>query len=163
MSAQTQYQFLFDYHWHVNQRLVDGAAKLDQDSYFEPSAYGRTPHQLLFHIFNTMRSWRMSLETGKQPHSLPHENYPDLASLQAAFADEQAAWTAVLQNHSSEQIEGEVELMSLRGSMFKIPLWRVLQHLVLHGMQHHTELAQLLTARGHSPGDIDFIFYEGAH
>jgi len=36
-----------------------------------------------------------------------------------------------------------------------------LQHLILHGMQHHTEIAQLLTLKGQSPGDIDFIFYEG--
>jgi uncharacterized damage-inducible protein DinB len=38
--------------------------------------------------------------------------------------------------------------------------WRILQHLVLHGMQHHTEIAHGLTVKGHSPGDIDFIFFE---
>jgi hypothetical protein len=27
-------------------------------------------------------------------------------------------------------------------------------------MQHHAELALLLTQKGKSPGDIDFIFYE---
>jgi uncharacterized damage-inducible protein DinB len=41
-----------------------------------------------------------------------------------------------------------------------LPRWRIFQHLVLHGMQHHTELAQLLTAKGQSPGDIDFVFYD---
>ena len=41
-----------------------------------------------------------------------------------------------------------------------MPLWRVLQHLILHGMQHHAELAQLLTAKGQSPGNLDFIFFQ---
>ncbi len=32
--------------------------------------------------------------------------------------------------------------------------------LVLHGMQHHAELALMLTQKGKPPGDIDFIFYK---
>jgi uncharacterized damage-inducible protein DinB len=43
--------------------------------------------------------------------------------------------------------------------VWTFPRWRVLQHLALHGMQHATEIAQLLTVKGQSPGDIDFIFY----
>ncbi|MFN8458639.1 MAG: hypothetical protein U0401_28965 [Anaerolineae bacterium] len=38
-------------------------------------------------------------------------------------------------------------------------MFRQTQHLILYGMQHQTELAQLLTAKGRSPGDIDFIFF----
>ena len=60
---------------------------------------------------------------------------------------------------SDGDIAAEVELTNWRGDRLKLPRWRVLQHLVLHGMQHHAGLARLLTARGHSPGDIDFIFY----
>ncbi|MCA9871854.1 MAG: hypothetical protein KC487_15925 [Anaerolineae bacterium] len=52
-------------------------------------------------------------------------------------------------------------LINWRGDPWTMPLWRVLQHLILHGMQHHTELAQLLTAEGQSPGDIDLLFYRG--
>ncbi|HXF60224.1 MAG TPA: hypothetical protein VNK95_01325 [Caldilineaceae bacterium] len=51
-------------------------------------------------------------------------------------------------------------MTSARGQTATLPLWRVLQHLVLHGMQHHTEIAQLLTTKGESPGDIGFIFFE---
>lgn len=56
---------------------------------------------------------------------------------------------------------GEIELTSRRGELYTFKLWRVLQHLIMHGMQHHSELAQLLTNEGKSPGDIDFIFYRG--
>lgn len=36
-------------------------------------------------------------------------------------------------------------------------LWRVIAHGSYHGMQHRGEAAMLLTARGHSPGDLDLV------
>jgi uncharacterized damage-inducible protein DinB len=60
---------------------------------------------------------------------------------------------------SATEIEAEMSLTDRRGRLWEIPRWRILQHVALHGMQHHAELAQLLTAAGQSPGDIDFIFY----
>ena len=40
-----------------------------------------------------------------------------------------------------------------------ISLWQALAHVVNHGTQHRSEAAVLLTAAGHSPGDLDMVDY----
>ena len=40
-----------------------------------------------------------------------------------------------------------------------VPVWQMLLHLANHGTQHRSEAALLLTAIGHSPGDLDLIDY----
>lgn len=39
------------------------------------------------------------------------------------------------------------------------PLWQALLHQVNHATQHRSEAALLLTAAGHSPGNLDFLVY----
>jgi hypothetical protein len=38
-------------------------------------------------------------------------------------------------------------------------LWQVMVHLVNHGTQHRSEAAALLTDFGHSPGDLDLVYF----
>ena len=162
MSIKNHYQTLFAFHWDTNQRMLDGAAHLDEADLQASHAYGRSSiHDLLFHILNADRSWRMALESGVQSEFLPPEDYPGLAELVSGFAAERDAWQVLLEALSADEIEADCELTSRRGRIVTFPRWRVLQHLILHGMQHHTELAQLLTQHGQSPGDIDFIFFRG--
>lgn len=160
MSIRTQYQTLLAYHWHTSRRLLDCAAKLSAADYLSDPGYGHgSIHSLAFHVLRADYSWRVALETGQQPPHLRAEHYPDLASLQAGYAAEQAAWQALLERLDPADIEAVAELVSRRGDRWPMPRWRVMQHVVLHGMQHHAEIAQLLTAKGQSPGDLDFIFF----
>jgi uncharacterized damage-inducible protein DinB len=160
MFSQTQFQTLFAYHWQTTQRLLAQAAKLSEAEYTAHPGYGHgSIHDLFFHLLRTDQGWRVALETGQQAAPLQAEGFPTLAALQAGFANEQAAWQVLLDQLRAEEIEGTIKLVTRRGDLFAPARWRVLQHLILHGMQHQTELAQLLTAKGQSPGDIDFIFF----
>ena len=107
-------------------------------------------------------SWRVALQSGKQQRGLRSDDYPSLAVVHAGLVKERQAWLDMLDGLTTMQIEEDVTLTNWRGDTSDTPLWLVLQHMVLHSMQHHAELAALLTARGQSPGDIDLIFYEPA-
>ena len=158
---KAQFQTLFAYHWHTTRQLIACAARLSEAEYTENPGYGHgSIHDLLFHLLRSAMNWRQTLESGRQPASPTIENFPDLEAIKAGFAGEQVAWEGYLEGLSEAEIDEAMELTNRRGETFLTPRWRVLQHLVLHGMQHHSELAQLLTARGQSPGNIDFIFYQ---
>lgn len=161
MSDRKRYQTLFAYHWHVTGRLMDSAAALGAADYLANPGYGHgSVHGLLFHLLQTNRSWRVALLSGRQQSGIDPADFPDLASVRAGFEEEQAAWADLLAGYSDDDIAAEVELINWRGDAFTFSRWRVLQHLILHGMQHQSELAAVLTAKGQSPGNLDFIFFQ---
>jgi len=160
MFSKTQFEILYAYHWSTRQRLLKCAAQISPEDYHKQPGYGRgSIHNLLFHLLNAEQSWRLGLEQGQQLVPLNSEDYPDLEAIQEGTAGEQAAWEQLLEKLSATEIEADLELTDRRGRGWSLPRWRILQHVALHGMQHHAELALLLTANGQSPGDIDFIFY----
>jgi uncharacterized damage-inducible protein DinB len=159
MSYSSTFQILFDYHWRTTDRLVDLADGLDAGDFLrEVEADGRSIRGLFFHLLATDNGWRQAMETGQRGAGLSSEMYPDLASVRSGFSEEERAWSDYLESLDDGSIEAEIVLES-RGRKLAFPRWRILQHLVLHGMQHHAELAQRLTHLGRSPGDLDFIYF----
>lgn len=153
MTTQSHYQTLFAYHWHTSQRLLALVEEVAETAVFP------TCHQTLSHLLSTDYSYRTALETGQQPNHLAADHFPTLDSLKTGFANEQNSWSRFLASLSDDDIASSTDLTTLRGNIISFPRWRILQQVLLHGMQHHAELAQLLTEQGHSPGDLDFIFF----
>lgn len=161
MSIKAHYQVLFSYHGHTTRRLLEIAAQLDEGQYHEQGEYGPGAiHDLFLHLLQADHGWRIGLETLHRPAALPAEDFASLESLSIALEQEDAAWQTYLKGVSDADVEAEISLTDKRGDLRTFPLWQILQHLILHGMQHHSELAERLTQMGHSPGNLDFIYFK---
>ena len=75
---------------------------------------------------------------------------PDLPSLRASWEHEWAGYDAWFDRMDPAWLDQQEEGISL---------WQALAHVVNHGTQHRSEAAALLTAAGHSPGDLDMVDY----
>lgn len=160
MFIKNQISTLFDYHWHTTQQLTASAAKLSEADYqYKPDDGRDSIHEILFHILRADSGWRVALSTGLQQAPLSNADYTELQTLQASFESEQLAWAEYLEALSEDEIQGEIKLKRMNGDEMTFFRWRILQHVVMHGMQHHAEIAQLLTEKDQSPGNIDFLFF----
>jgi uncharacterized damage-inducible protein DinB len=148
---------LYDYHFDTTLRLITAAQGLTEAH--QVGEEGHSIHDLLFHILGADRGWRIGLETGRRPLPLQAEDYPDLAALKCAFEEEKLAWSRLLAGLDAGYLGQDIEIQAGPDRLFTFAWWKVLHHVVLHGMQHHAEIAERLTRAGMSPGDIDFIFY----
>lgn len=158
--TRSHFQTLFAYHWHVTQRLLEAAAQLDPDAYLADTAYGYgSIHSTLVHLRNAAHTYLGSLQIGVRPVSLDPALTPDLPAVRHAFAELEAGWNDLLERLTSEEIESAFDVRMRDGRTVSLPRWHLMQQVILHGMQHHAELARALTERGQSLGDFDFLFF----
>jgi uncharacterized damage-inducible protein DinB len=90
---------------------------------------------------------------------LKPEDFPDFQSLRMRWADEEMRLMSFVESIGDEGLNNTFDYTNTAGKPFTKVLWQAMAHVVNHGTQHRTEAAAMLTDLGHSPGDIDFIFF----
>jgi uncharacterized damage-inducible protein DinB len=161
MSKQ-HYQILFAYCWHTTEQLLDKAALLDESDLHADSGNGHgSIHGIFFHLLATLRGWRIGLETGVQPPRLQPDGFESLITVRAGLAEENERWQTLVAALNDAEVDGPIASLTKAGDPAPLEYWRAFQHLILHNMQHYSEIAKMLTDKGQSPGDLDFIFYGG--
>lgn len=159
---------LFDHLYWVNRRLLDAATRLTAEEFTSPTT-PETPIEIttrdlratLVHELDVEWSWRLNLQ-GKPieewgpGEELKPEDYPDVRTLREHWARDEAEMRAWLDGLSDE------DLARPTSSAFtndRRPLWHYLLHIVTHAAQQQADAATLLTLKGSSPGDLDFLAY----
>ena len=109
-------------------------------------------------VLNWLERWQTGVN--KQSTVELGESLKTLADLRETLAASHADLRAYIDVLSEEQVEGELTYRDRSGAEAKRPLWQLMTHVANHGTYHRGEVAMVLTALGHSPGDIDFLGWE---
>jgi len=151
---------LYKYNQWANAKILNAAAKVSQEQYLAPASF---PHGglrgTLVHALFAEWIWRNRWEGMSPMHRLKPEDFPTFESLFARWLDEEKQLMDFAEGLTDENLNNTFSYTNISGKPFTKILWQVMAHLVNHGTQHRTEAAAILTDFGHSPGDIDLIYF----
>lgn len=144
-------RYLFDFDRWASRRVLAAAADVDEATWSEPNMIGeRGLAGILVHALGAHQRWRNGLaDTGLTPRP-EREPLPSRGELADAW---EAEWTAL------DPWLATLDDAWLARTGEGVAFWQMLAHVVNHGTQHRSEAAALLTAAGHSPGDLDMFFF----
>ena len=151
---------LFKYNQWANAKILNAAAKVSPEQYLAPGSF---PHGglrgTLVHALFAEWIWRNRWEGMSPMHRLKPRDFPTFESLFARWLDEEKQLMDFAEGLTDENLNNTFSYTNTSGKPFTKILWQAMAHLVNHGTQHRTEAAAILTDFGHSPGDIDLIYF----
>jgi uncharacterized damage-inducible protein DinB len=156
---------LYDYNRWANERILDTASNLMPEQFI---AEDDLPHgsvrNALVHVIDVHRGWlswcdgSLSAEDAYGRRLDPDE-YANVESVRRIWNAVDRQTDDFLATLTDEATAKQLSSSTPDGTAFSIPTVDVLLHLITHAMQHRSEIAVRLTRFGHSPGDLDIIFY----
>ena len=157
---QADVQRLFQYNQWANGRILAQVIQVTPEQFLAPASF---PHgglrSTLVHTLFAEWIWRTRWAGSSPTERLRPEDFPTAVDLQTRWAQEDAALMDFVAQVSDEQLNGPFQYRSTKGEPRQNILWHSMLHMVNHSTQHRAEAAALLTDFGHSPGDLDMIYY----
>lgn len=160
MLGQTMLVTMFGYNASVNAKVLEIASSLSDEELDAPTNYAQgSIRGTLAHLLRVQWSWRTVTETHLPPTSAPPISGTSSIAELTAFAQAEAEAISTWVTTQSDA-ELAMPFPSKYGDQeFQILPWQALAQLLFHSMQHRSEIALWLTEKGHSPGDLDFIYF----
>jgi uncharacterized damage-inducible protein DinB len=152
-------QLLDDYNAWATAKVLAQAAQLTPEQFTAVPAGGyASVRDTLVHTISAERFWRSGWQTGKGVPDLDPGDFPTCA----AVAERRLVEDRITRDYLAGLTDADLDA-HLEGEFAGDgPRGMTIIHLLLHGVQHRTEAAMMLSAYGYSPGDIDLIFYLNA-
>jgi uncharacterized damage-inducible protein DinB len=152
---------LLDYHYWARDRALDAAALLAPEQFTRDLGSSfKSVRDTLAHTYSAewvwYSRWQGTSPTGMQPS----DQFPDVASLRAAWRDHEAKMRAFVDGLDDAGANRVYEFRMLSGQAASGILWQMLQHVVNHATYHRGQVTTMLRQLGAQPGkSMDLIAY----
>ena len=156
---------LYAYNDWATGRVLDAAEHLTSEQLHTPGQAGTgSVRDVLLHYLSTHRGWlswwdgSLSAMEAYNLQASPDE-FEDVAALRRLYAEvrqQSQAFVSRLRDDDPGRVYG-FDLPN--GQRWEMALWGMMTHIVNHSTQHRAEAAAMLTGVGHSPGDLDLMYY----
>jgi uncharacterized damage-inducible protein DinB len=152
---------LYDYNYWANARVLRAAARLTAAQFTAPAGISQgSLRGALVHAMSAEQIWRLRLQGALTANRfLSEEQFPDLASLHAAWTQEELEMRAYLGSLTDGSLERVIAYRATSGMAFSNRVWEILAQVVMHGVQTRSEAAVVLTGLDASPAGLDLILF----
>lgn len=154
-------QPLAAYNLWANQRLIDAVTAVPPELQTQAiTSSFDSLHKTLLHMLDAESIWwqRMKMQ---ERIIIPSENAPDSTEeVGTALINQSKQWLDWTGNASELALEHVFHYHNLKGELFKMPVFQMLQHIFNHGTYHRGQLITLLRQVGVTKlPQTDFSFW----
>lgn len=151
---------LYRYNQWTTRKILNAAAHVTEDHFLAPADFPQGGLRgTLVHTLFAEWIWRNRWQGTSPTQRLKPEEFPTFDALCRRWAEEEKLLMTFVDGLTDERLNRVVPYRTTDGSPKERVLWQMMAHLVNHGTQHKAEAAAMLTGFGHSPGDIDMIYF----
>ena len=156
---------LYGYNSWATRQVLDAAEQLTPEQLHAPGQAGHgSIRDTLIHLIIVQRRWLSWWDGSLPPDAaytlrLDPADYPDLAAVRALWESLDQQTRAFVERLGDEEAARDFVNQLPNGAEWRMTLWRMMLHVANHGTQHRSEVAAMLTDAGHSPGNLDLLFF----
>lgn len=161
MSKIELLRHLYAYNeWADNKLLAVAGAVPDDVLNREHTSFGSVMGTLA-HIAGAQEIWLARWVHGKNPSAIAEvQQAKTLAAVKEAYARSHAALREYVAGLIEQDVNRTLYYQNSAGDPYSRVLWQLMVHAANHGTHHRAEAAASLSHLGHSPGDLDFVYFE---
>jgi len=151
---------LYDYTYWANGQILAVAAKLPPEQFTKDVAgsYGSVRNTLV-HMLSAEWGWLDRCGGATRGPALKADDYPTATSIVDRWTAVERSMREFLARLSDADLDRRVEFAFGSGPSHVRTVGQLLQHAFVHGVHHRGQVAVLLRALGHVPGNVDILFF----
>ena len=150
---------LIDYHYWARDRVLAAVGRLIDEEYKRPlgSSFASIHHTLV-HTYSAEWAWHSRWVGVSPTEMLPFDDYPDVATLQAAWHVLEEKVRGVVDAIDDAGLARECDYRLLSGQPGRSTFAEMIQHMVNHASYHRGQVTTMLRQIGAAPGEsMDMI------